>query len=178
MWLNGNSGIILLVRQYNEKYGNIFGQILRNSRKMWKSNDKNFSWSQKCLGFPSNSLWKTKDVFSLLFRLSAHFDPTLVQYFIQISHNCFFARYQHIINDDLNKKKTIPFSGKVFSSELPWAMPRGPRHALKCRNQCFYYSCSSVRHHLCIKFFLAAPRITGKSRSARIRKDMTWRGFL
>ena len=33
----------------------------------------------------------------------------------------FFARYQHMINDDLSKKKKkiTTFSGKAFSSELP-----------------------------------------------------------
>ena len=47
------------------------------------------------------------------------FDPTLVQYFIQIPTYFFVVRYQHMINDDLRKKKITTFSGKVFSSELP-----------------------------------------------------------
>ena len=32
------------------------------------------------------------------------FDPTLVQYFIQLPTYFFFARYQHMINDNLSKK--------------------------------------------------------------------------
>ena len=55
--------------------------------------------------------------FSYFFVWVPIFDPTLVQYFIQIPHIIFVPLYQHMINDDLSKKIST-FSGKVFSSEL------------------------------------------------------------
>ena len=53
-WVSRQRSIILA-----KKNGNIFGQILRNSRKCAKTwIIENISWSQKRLGFLPSSLWK------------------------------------------------------------------------------------------------------------------------
>ena len=50
---------------------------------------------------------KNKDVFSAIFSFECQFSTLL--YFIQIPTYFFFAaRYQHMINDDLSKKKKSP----------------------------------------------------------------------
>ena len=122
-WVSRHRSIILA----KKKNGNIFGQILRNSRKCVKTwVIENVNWSQKHLGILPSSLWnvflkfflqmnpikvpmrkkktaikhhfiallareeKNNDVFfGYFFVWVPIFDPTLVQYFIQIPHIMF-----------------------------------------------------------------------------------------
>ena len=60
LWVSRHRSIILA-----KKYGNIFGQILRNSRKCVKTwIIENVNWSQKRLGTLPSSLWKVLLKFS------------------------------------------------------------------------------------------------------------------
>ena len=140
-WVSRHRSIILA------KNWNIFGQILRNSRKCAKTwMIENVSWSQKRLGFLLSSLWKvflkfflqvnpipirtnsdkasvhrafsrlkrkTRTYFRRFFRLGASFRPHSCAIFHPNTHIIFFARYRHMINDDLRKKITT-FSGKAY----------------------------------------------------------------
>ena len=176
------------VYHFSEKNGNIFGQILRNSRKCTRTwMIENVNWSQKRLGILPSSLWKVflrfflqmnpipmrkKQLLSILslrfypekkkqgcffgyfFVWVPIFDPTLVQYFIQIPNIIFCCQLSAYDKWWFEQKKSPHFREKYLvlsylNTKSPWTQ-NGHKACICC------CTCSVFRSLFLVRLVVAS----------------------